>query len=196
MAGRFWTRLTRLTRLTPPAGASGWYCIAVWSTMNPSPLAKVKFMSRFQCLFMMTVFSLSTVAADGQDWCRWRGPAGNSISTETGWSASALVPAPKIRWVAEVGLGYSAVSVQGNRLYTMGHEDGKDTVFCLSAKDGRELWHYTYPCKPGSYAGPRATPVCDDAQVYTMSRRACCFALNRQRERSGGKRIYATRPMA
>ena len=134
-------------------------------------------MSQFRCLFMMTVFSLSTVAADGQDWCRWRGPAGNSISTETGWSVSALVPAPKIRWVAEVGLGYSAVSVQGNRLYTMGHEDGKDTVFCLSAKDGRELWHYTYPCKPGSYAGPRATPVCDDAQVYTMSREGLllCF---------------------
>ena len=36
-------------------------------------------------------------------------------------------------WKAAVGLGFSSVSVAQGRLYTMGHQDGKDIVYCLDA---------------------------------------------------------------
>jgi len=73
-------------------------------------------------------------------------------------------------WEVNVGAGYSAVSVVGKRLYTMGNCNDKDTVFCLDAETGKEIWRYSYSCgKGGSYAGSRATPVISNNLVFTFS---------------------------
>jgi outer membrane protein assembly factor BamB len=32
---------------------------------------------------------------------------------------------------------------------TVGHADGKDTVFCFDAASGRELWKHSYPAELG-----------------------------------------------
>ena len=72
------------------------------------------------------------------DWDNWRGPDGNSIVYEKDWNPGALRPQPKYVWRARVGFGYSAVSIKGDYLYSMGNDDGIDTVFCPLVENGRE----------------------------------------------------------
>ncbi|HNX52191.1 MAG TPA: PQQ-binding-like beta-propeller repeat protein [Pontiellaceae bacterium] len=126
----------------------------------------------------MLSLMVAAIAAGGycNDWPVWRGPDRNGISKETGWNPKNA----KKLWTKELGDGYSSVSVKGGRLYTMGLKSGDektDTVYCLDAKTGNEIWSYSYSCQPGPYKGPRATPVCDADSVYTLSRdgQLICF---------------------
>ncbi|MGA1823132.1 MAG: PQQ-binding-like beta-propeller repeat protein [bacterium] len=112
------------------------------------------------------------------DWTRWRGPDGNGITTESDWDPETLKKGPRILWRVALGEGYSSVSVQGPYLYTMGNNKNTDIVYCLNVKDGSEVWRYSYPCSPGNYPGPRATPVIDGPLIYTLSRDGHLFALN------------------
>jgi outer membrane protein assembly factor BamB len=77
-----------------------------------------------------------------------------------------------------VGTGFSSLAVTGDRLYTLGNEDEKDTVFCLEAGSGKKVWSHSYPCGQGSYPGPRATPAADEESVYTLSREGHLFRLD------------------
>ncbi|MCF7849483.1 MAG: PQQ-like beta-propeller repeat protein [Kiritimatiellales bacterium] len=131
-------------------------------------------MVRNLILFAVMAGGLS-IQAD--DWYTWRGPNANGISAETGWDAEAIKDGAKTLWKKELGKGYSTVSVKDGLLYTMGNQDDKDIIYCLDAKTGKEVWDYSYSCKPGQFAGPRATPVLDGGNVYTMSRDglAICF---------------------
>ena len=120
----------------------------------------------------------AVAVAYGTDWPVWRGPDRNGISKETGWNP---VGAGK-RWTKELGFGYSSVSVKDGNLYTMGYDSsedkkGQEIVYCLEAETGNEIWTYLYPCKTGSYKGPRATPVIDGANLYTVSQEGLviCF---------------------
>ena len=53
---------------------------------------------------------------------------------------------PPVLWRTEVGTGYSAVVVVDNRLFTMGNRENRDTVYCLDASSGEEVWKHTYDC--------------------------------------------------
>jgi hypothetical protein len=106
--------------------------------------------------------------AQSLDWPRFRGPNGDSISLDTNWDEAKLA-APKIAWNVNVGIGYSGVSVKGDFVYTMGNKDGKDTVYCLKASDGSEVWKYAYDCKSVDHPGTRSTPTIDGDKVYTLS---------------------------
>ena len=161
-----------------------WYSdIRCWpeaglSKLQPERLTGMKRKELLCCVFAAVLFSTQAHGESPLDWNEWRGPNGNSISYETGWNPAALVPEPTYAWRATVGFGYSAPSIKGDYLYTMGNVDGIDTVYCLLVADGREVWRHSYPCEPGSFAGPRATPVYSDDLVYTVSREGLliCFA--------------------
>lgn len=126
---------------------------------------------------LITLFGTSAYCQALPDWDKWRGPNGNSIVDEKDWDPGALSPEAKYVWRATVGFGYSALCIKGDYLYTMGSDDGIDTVYCLLVENGQEVWRYSYPCEPGSFAGPRATPVYSDGLVYCVSREGLliCF---------------------
>ena len=81
-----------------------------------------------------------------------------------------------------VGIGHSAVSVVGDRAYTMGNTDDDDTIFSIDIATGRIVWKHSYPCneKVGikNYDGPFATPTVANGVVYTLSRKGDVFALD------------------
>ena len=116
--------------------------------------------------------------AGAHDWPQWRGPTRSGVSTEKiTWPASG----PRQRWKAPVGRGFSCVSISHGRDYTMGSPDlENETVWCLDARTGAEIWKYSYPChNPDTeYPGPRATPTVDGNFVYTVSYKGQLFALN------------------
>src|SRR5262245_47768081 len=79
-----------------------------------------------------------TLIAD--DWPHWRGLKRNGTSAEKNWRSEWPETGPPVLWKAAVGRGFSALSVANGRTYTMGYENGQDSVSCLDATTGRELW--------------------------------------------------------
>jgi outer membrane protein assembly factor BamB len=132
--------------------------------------------------------SFSATRMTAADWPCFRGPNHNGISVEPiSWPKGG----PKQLWKVNVGIGHSAVSVVGNRAYTMGNTNDTDTIFSLDAGTGKVIWKHSYPCseKVGikDYDGPFATPTVANGVVYTLSRKGDVFALNAR----DGKVIWA-----
>lgn len=135
---------------------------------------------RVVCRTTGPLLALLPLCAFAADWPNWRGPDHNGISKETGWRTDWPPRGPDRLWTAEVGQGYSSVSVAQGRLYTMGHRQGNDTVFCLDADTGRQVWAFSYACKLVNNlndGGPGATPTVDGDRVYTLSKEGhlLCF---------------------
>ena len=114
-------------------------------------------------------------AAGADDWPNWHGPRHDGVSVEADWDSGKI---DRIAWTAEVGIGFASVSVADGRLYTMGHngdkgEAGKETIVCLDALTGKEIWSSSYPAKllPNLHeGGPASTPTVDGAKLYTLSK--------------------------
>lgn len=123
-------------------------------------------------ILSVAVFLLISIdALVASDWPSWMGPNLDGISNEsvsTEWPADGL---PQV-WTAEVGIGFSSVSIVDGRLYTMGHRDGHETIWCLDAKTGAELWNHSYPAALNDNlyeGGPGATPTVHGECVYCLS---------------------------
>jgi len=96
---------------------------------------------------------------------------------------------PKQLWKANVGFGFSAVSVANGRLFTMGNQNERDTVFAFDAEKGAILWKHTYACPldPRFYeGGALSTPTVEGDHVFTISKRGDVFCF----EAASGKIIW------
>lgn len=131
---------------------------------------------------MIILAALSmTLTVYAADWPHWRGPDYDGISKET-IADPTVLNNPKILWKAEVGVGYSAVSVAEGRAYTMGNiNKNTDVVFCFDALTGQPVWRYEYPedLAPKYYEGGcSATPTVEGGKVYTISKSGKVFCFN------------------
>ncbi len=121
-----------------------------------------------------------TRPTDG-DWPAYRGPHRNGISTDGDWQTTWPAAGPKRLWTAEVGLGYSAVSVADGKAATSGHRDGEETVYCFDAADGRVLWKHSYPGKLVDnlhLGGPGASPTFDRGRLFTLGKEGQLHAFD------------------
>ena len=85
----------------------------------------------------------SSITMMGADWPSFRGPNHDGISAEAiTWPKDG----PKQLWKINVGIGHSAVSVVGDRAYTMGNANDTDTVFSIDVATGKVIWTHSYPC--------------------------------------------------
>lgn len=132
--------------------------------------------------FLFEVSALAQADA-GSDWPRFLGPNGNNTSPETGlvekWSTNGL---PLI-WQKEIGSGYSAPSILGQRLVLHHRVNDQEVVECLNAQTGESLWRHSYPSTftdPFGYNnGPRCTPLLISNRCYTFGAEGelCCLDL-------------------
>ncbi len=131
-------------------------------------------------------FALTATAAD---WPQWRGAERTEICTETGLLKSWPEGGPKLVWkVANLGPGYSGVSIVGDRIYTMGDGSEATEVHALDAATGQIVWS-TKTGKPGGgggYPGPRCTPTVDGDRLYALSQDGELVGL----ERATGKELW------
>lgn len=130
---------------------------------------------------LMVLFASGIVQAD--DWPCWMGPQLDGISREHGWSSEWPQDGLPVVWEGSVGIGFSSVSIVDGLLYTLGHADGQETVWCLNADNGRQVWSHSYPAElnPNLYeGGPGATPTVHQNHVYTLSIDGRLLCLDRR----------------
>lgn len=124
-------------------------------------------------LLFLTLFSTALSAAD---WPQWRGPTRDGVSTEK--LAGTKVTKS---WEAEIGIGFASFTVADGRVYTTGHANGKDTVFCLSAETGKPVWKHEYAADLGDKyyeGGTSATPTIESGKAYHLSRWGNLFCFD------------------
>ncbi|MEZ6123338.1 MAG: PQQ-binding-like beta-propeller repeat protein [Planctomycetaceae bacterium] len=122
--------------------------------------------------FLIHTFVFEAAEIQGADWPTWMGPDLTGISLESGWSAKWPEAGLPTVWTQNIGIGFSSVSIVDGRLYTMGHDRGKESVWCLNSQTGEVLWSHSYPAPlhDNLYeGGPGATPVVHADCVYTLS---------------------------
>jgi len=105
-------------------------------------------------------------------WPNWMGPNHDGISTETGWSTRWPDAGLSVKWKQKLGTGFSSFSVVDELAYSMGHTDGQETVWCLDALTGGEVWKHSYAAllNPNLYeGGPGSTPTVHANLVFTLS---------------------------
>jgi outer membrane protein assembly factor BamB len=115
-------------------------------------------------------FLIST-APGGEDWPQWRGPNRDGLSLETGLLSSWPAGGPPIVWKATaLGAGYSTVTVDDARIFTLGAAKDIEYLVALDAQTGKELWRTRigrrYENNRGD--GPRGAPTVDGARVYAL----------------------------
>lgn len=133
----------------------------------------------FRRCAILFALATATATATADDWPHWRGPDRNGVSREQ-LPETLGNPLP-VLWKADVGIGFTAFSVVGNRTLTMGHADGRDTVWCLDVRTGKTLWKHSYDCElhPRFYeGGPGGTPTIHEGSVFTLSKRGHAFRFD------------------
>ncbi len=131
----------------------------------------------------MIAFLAFTGPAIGADWPVYRGPSHDGFSAEADWKVWGA-DGPKVLWKASAGMGFSSITVADGKAYVTGNggkSDATDTVFCLDAVTGKEIWKHKYPCEllPKYYkGGTLASPTVDGDIVYTISKMGDLFCLN------------------
>lgn len=126
--------------------------------------------ARVASIRLLTAVLLVTPAL-AADWPDWRGPDRDAVSRETGLLQAWRAGGPPLAWQASgIGVGYSSVTVAGDRIYATGDKDGAQRVFALARDGGRILWQAklgpTFEERRGG--GPRGTPVYDDGRVFAL----------------------------
>jgi outer membrane protein assembly factor BamB len=101
------------------------------------------------------------------------------------WSADWGPDGPKQLWKKSIGVGFSSITVADGRAYMTGNSGeksgAKDTVFCLDANTGKEIWTHSFPCplEPKYYeGGTLASPTVEGKVVYTISKMGDVFCLD------------------
>lgn len=158
------------------------------------------------CAALMAICAAGALAQTplpGPDWPHWRGPDRNDITPHTsGWEQGAW-PLADPAWTRKVGMGGTSPITVGERVFVMGWANDTDTVRCLDAATGEEVWSQSYACPKhgrqhkgdeGFYGGPSACPEFDreTGYLYTLSIDGDlnCWATEDEGQRVWGANLY------
>src|SRR4051812_35709822 len=132
-----------------------------------------------RALLPPTLLLLAWSGLSAADWPHWRGPTRDGHTPEPSGFADGKWLAGQPAWTAGVGAGASSPLVVGDRVFTLGHADGRDTVRCLDLRTGKEAWAAQskgpeygrfHVGDEGLYSGPSSTPEFDPdtGRLYTL----------------------------
>lgn len=154
--------------------------------------------SCLRCAYLLTLACLfvhSDTRVSAEDWPWFLGPRHDGTSAETDVNLTWPEEGPPILWKQEIGTGYSAPSVLGDRVVihhrmdageaddVAGRRVGHEIVSCRSVKDGSVLWEHkyrtTYEDPYGYNNGPRCSPVLTKEHCFTLGAQGvlCCTSI-------------------
>lgn len=143
-------------------------------------------MKRITTLFAAAML-LASICQAG-DSPQWRGPKRDGHAAPQKLLQEWPDGGPELSWSAkDLGTGYSAVSVVGDQVFTMGSKNDQAIVMCLSLDDGSIKWERVIGRAgvEGDYnvgwgAGQRSTPSVNRNQVFALSDVGTLAALDRR----------------
>lgn len=119
-----------------------------------------------------TAVVMTAQSPPSTDWPQWRGPERTGVSKETGllkqWPASG----PTRVWtISNLGAGYGAVAVSGDRIFVQSMVGRQSTVASLNRADGKLIWSKALGAAGNNDRGPgpRGTPTVDGDRVYVLT---------------------------
>jgi len=117
-----------------------------------------------------------------REWNQWRGPNRDGSSGETGWTYQWSGMGPRELWRIRLAPGYSTVSVRNGLVYTNGGTYKDESVSCLNARNGSQVWKFTFPTSQKFSwkwtRGAYATPTVDGKLVFAQSMSGYVAALD------------------
>lgn len=151
------------------------------NTLGCATMTLVKWERRWELAMICGL--LLNASSQAEDWHQFRGPKHDGISAESDWRKDWDVRPPILQWQAEVGIGFSAISVSKGKVLTTGHINGQDIIWCLDALNGNPIWSYRYESRLGAkfyIGGPGSTPSIDVSQnhVFALGKWGEVFCLD------------------
>ena len=107
-----------------------------------------------------------------QDWPQWRGPGRDG--KVAGFTAPKTWPKTLVlKWRVTVGAGDATPALVGDKLYVFTRQGDQETILCLNAADGKEIWKSQYAAQTvvgaaSGHPGPRSSPVVAAGKVVTL----------------------------
>src|SRR5688572_27806428 len=117
------------------------------------------------------------------DWPQWRGPDRTALSPETGLLQQWPADGPRLLWTQrDLGFGYGAPAVVGDRLYILGTEGESAVALAIDAGTGERVWatRLSDRFEDRRGAGPRSTPTVDGQRLYALDAVGKLFCLDSQ----------------
>ncbi len=143
---------------------------------------------------IVALLCLASVAS-ALDWPNFRGPRYDGISTETGFHKKWDKELPLV-WERKIGPAFSSLAIVGDRIFTAGTVDKKQTVFCLNATNGDVIWQAPiekeYKDQFGD--GMRSTPTVSDGRVYVLGALGTLMCLDAKTGSPLWKKTFDHRP--
>jgi outer membrane protein assembly factor BamB len=126
--------------------------------------------------FLISSFCGATLAQEKGEWPCFHGLSRDNKSAETGLLKKWPETGPELLWtIADLGKGYSSVSIAKGYLYTAGVIEKQTYVFAFDL-NGNLIWKKfngpsweTTMSHARAYTGARSTPTYDDGMIYHLS---------------------------
>ena len=127
----------------------------------------------WRCVLLGAMLAISSLPAGADDWPQFRGPGRDN--KVTGFTAPATWPKElKQVWKVTVGNGVGSPVLADGKLYTFTRVGDDETIRCLDANTGKEIWADKYSVAEvkltgdRGYPGPRNSPVVGEGKVCTF----------------------------
>jgi outer membrane protein assembly factor BamB len=120
-----------------------------------------------------SVLPLLSTSLAAADWPQWGGPRRNFVIESKGLAQSWPAEGPRRLWTRELGDGYSGISVDEGRLFTLVHRNGQEVVMALEAGTGKTIWEHSYDVaflkamNMDKGPGPHSTPLIHGMRLFT-----------------------------
>ncbi|HEU0006280.1 MAG TPA: PQQ-binding-like beta-propeller repeat protein, partial [Terriglobia bacterium] len=144
-------------------------------------------------LTIILLFSLVRPApvTQAQDWPQFLGPTRNGKYAANDLTTSLTKAGTPVVWKRSIGQGFSGPVVAEGKLILFHRLSEKETVECLDAATGKEIWRFDYPTRYrddfGFDEGPRSTPSIASGRVYTFGAEGMLHCL----DFATGKKLWA-----
>ncbi len=123
-----------------------------------------------------------TTTTPAADWPAYRGHNGQGTTTDTTILSSSRDIGLEIKWVHELGSGYTGAVVGKGKVVTIYSDGTDDIVAAFDQNSGKPLWKFpidkTYEGHDGSHTGGISTPLIAAGHVYALAPRGRFVALN------------------
>ncbi len=132
----------------------------------------MKNVKRTVCMLMGVLVLTGISDVYSQDWPQWRGPGRDG--KVTGFTAPDSWPGTLAQqWTVTVGTGDATPVLAGDKLFAFTRNGNNETIICLNAGDGKELWRNEYKAQavtgPGArHPGPRSSPAVANGKIVTI----------------------------